>query len=81
MCVPCNQALAVLPIDLRKRNGWKQSGGEDIPEYVSRTYGRKLILISYQNQLNAVRKRFQQMIPQKRIYHGKLVDDQHVQPR
>ena len=64
MCVPCNQALVVLPIDLRKRNGGKQSGGKDVLEYVSRPYGRKLVLISYQNQLNAIRERFQQMIHQ-----------------
>ena len=73
-----NPASLGLTEDPRQPHHRNPPGGYDILQHISRSHAWQLVRISHQNQCHLVRKGFQKIVHEHHIYHGALIQNQHV---
>ena len=78
MCIHNNIALGSLAEDLLQFHNRKTSASDNITQHISRSYTRKLILITYQDQPGSCCHSQKQRMYQRNIYHGHLINDDHI---
>ena len=78
VCIDYDIALSRLTENFRQTHHRHQSRLQDIVQYIARPDGRKLILVTDQNQSGSHRNRLQQRMHQLNIHHRYLIDDNHI---
>ena len=78
MRIEHDTALALLPEDFGEADARQYAGAQNILEHRARPYGWKLVDITDQDHMAALRYRGKEMLHEYDVHHGHLIEDNDI---